>query len=167
MVWVAGQKLQGGKYTIEKELGKGGFGITYLSKDNNERQVVIKTLNDAVQRRPDFNKFQQDFLNEALRLAKCNHLHIVRVDEVINEGHLWCMVMEYIDGEDLAIRVENKGALPEVEALGYIQKIGEALIVVHDSGLLHRDIKPQNIMLSPKKGAMLIVLVLPVSLAQI
>ncbi|MEW5856532.1 MAG: serine/threonine-protein kinase [Cyanobacteriota bacterium] len=157
MVWVAGQKLQGGKYTIEKELGEGGFGITYLAKDNNGQQVVIKTLNDAVQRRPDFAKFQQDFLNEALRLARCNHPHIVRIDEVINEGHLWCMVMEYIDGEDLANRVENQGALPEVEALRYIQQIGEALTVVHNNGLLHRDIKPHNIMLrSDKPEAVLI-----------
>jgi serine/threonine protein kinase len=157
MVWVAGQKLQDGKYTIEKELGKGGFGITYLAKDNNERQVVIKTLNDAVQRRADFAKFQQYFLNEALRLAKCNHPHIVRVDEVLNEGHLWCMVMEYIDGEDLAFRVETQGALPEAEALRYIQQIGEALIVVHNNGLLHRDIKPHNIMLrSGKSEAVLI-----------
>jgi serine/threonine protein kinase len=146
MAWVSGQKLQGGKYTIEQELGKGGFGITYRARDNNGRQVVIKTLNEIVQSRPDFAKFQQDFLNEALRLAKCSHPHIVRVDEVIQEGALWCMVMEYIDGEDLATRIENQGALPEVEALKYIQQIGEALTVVHNNSLLHRDIKPQNIM---------------------
>lgn len=67
MAWASGQKLQGGKYTIKNELGLGGFGITYLARDNNGRQVVIKTLNDKVQRRSDFGKFQQDFLNEALR----------------------------------------------------------------------------------------------------
>ncbi|HEY9601560.1 MAG TPA: protein kinase, partial [Allocoleopsis sp.] len=125
MAWASGQKLQGGKYTIEQELGEGGFGITYRARDNNGRKVAIKTLNKTVQSRPDFAKFQQDFLNEALRLARCSHPHIVRVDEVIQEGQLWCIVMEYIDGEDLASRIENKGALQEAEALRYIQQIGE------------------------------------------
>ena len=157
MAWALGQKLQSGKYIIDQELGLGGFGITYLAKDNNGRLFAIKTLNDKVQRRPDFAKFQQDFLNEALRLAKCSHSHIVRIDEVIQEGALWCMVMEYIDGEDLASRVEKMGAMPEVEALRYIQQIGEALSVVHNNGLLHRDVKPTNIMLrSGKSEAVLI-----------
>lgn len=147
MSWAIGQRLQSGKYTIEQELGQGGFGITYLARDNNGRQVTIKTLNDKVQRRSDFAKFQQDFLNEALRLARCSHPHIVRINEVIQEDALWGIVMEYIDGENLASRVENQGALTESEALCYIKQIGEALIVVHDNGLLHRDVKPQNIML--------------------
>ncbi|MGB5961885.1 MAG: serine/threonine-protein kinase [Coleofasciculaceae cyanobacterium] len=156
MAWVSGQRLQDGKYTIEQELGEGGFGITYHAKDRNGRYVVIKTLNDRIQRRPDFAKFQQDFLNEALRLARCSHPQIVRIDEVIQEEQLWCIVMEYIDGEDLASRVENQGALPEAEALRYIQQIGEALTVVHNNGLLHRDVKPQNIMLRGKSEAVLI-----------
>lgn len=147
MVWESGNQLQSGKYTIDKELGEGGFGITYRARDNNGRDFVIKTLNKTLQRRPDFAKFQQDFLNEAIKLAKCTHPHIVRIDEVIQEGALWCMVMEYIDGEDLANLVENQGALSEVNALRYIQQIGAALTVVHNNGLLHRDIKPQNIML--------------------
>ncbi|MFM9156653.1 MAG: serine/threonine protein kinase, partial [Dolichospermum sp.] len=66
-------------------------------------------------------------------------------------------VMEYIDGEDLGSFVENQGVLSETEALRYIQQIGSALTVVHDNGLLHRDIKPQNIMLrSGKSEAVLI-----------
>lgn len=157
MAWVSGQQLQGTKYTLEQELGEGGFGITYLAKDNYGRSVVIKTLNDQVQRHSDFAKFQQDFLNEAIKLAKCSHPHIVQIYEVINEDSLWCIVMEYIDGENLGSRVENQGVLQEAEALRYIQQIGEALTVVHNNGLLHRDIKPQNIMLrSGKSEAVLI-----------
>jgi eukaryotic-like serine/threonine-protein kinase len=88
MPWARGQSLKGGEYIIEKDLGKGGFGITYLARQNNSQLVVIKTLNDDVQRRPDFTKFQQDFLNEALRLAKCSHPHIVQIHEVFQEGIL-------------------------------------------------------------------------------
>lgn len=157
MAWLSGQELQDGKYTIEKELGEGGFGITYRARDNQGNYVVIKTLNDAIQKRADFAKFQQDFLNEAIKLAKCSHPHIVQIYEVIHEDDLWCIVMEYINGEDLGSFVENQGILSETEALRYIQQIGSALTVVHNNGLLHRDIKPQNIMLrSGKSEAVLI-----------
>ena len=157
MAWVSGQQLQDGKYTIEKELGEGGFGITYRARDNQGNFVVIKTLNDAIQKRADFAKFQQDFLNEAIKLAKCSHPHIVQIYEVIHENDLWCMVMEYIDGEDLGTLVENQGILSESEALRYIQQIGSALTVVHDNGLLHRDIKPQNIMLRAGKSEAVLI----------
>ncbi len=157
MAWLSGQELQNGKYTIEKELGEGGFGITYRARDNQGNFVVIKTLNDAIQKRADFAKFQQDFLNEAIKLAKCSHPHIVQIYEVIHENDLWCMVMEYIDGEDLGTLVENQGILSETEALRYIQQIGSALTVVHDNGLLHRDIKPQNIMLRAGKSEAVLI----------
>jgi eukaryotic-like serine/threonine-protein kinase len=156
MAWSVGQKI-GNEFTIAEELGEGGFGITYRAVKQSGRNVVIKTLNDDVQRRPDFAKLQEDFLNEALRLAKCPHPHIARVDKVFQEGHLWCMVMDYIDGGNLAKRVVQKGVLPEEEALLYIQQIGEALTVVHQQGLLHRDIKPENIML--RKGTKAAVLI--------
>lgn len=118
--------------------------------------MAIKTLNDRVQQGPDFEKLQQDFLNEALKIQKCWHPHILEVYEVIQEGGLWCMVMECINGEDLASRVSRE-LLSEGEALQYIQQIGEALIVVHSQGLLHRDVKPENIMRrSGKSEAVLI-----------
>ena len=98
MSWVLGQQLQGGKYIIEEELGAGGFGSTYRAKDNHGREVAIKTLNYSVQRRPDFAKIQQDFLNEAIKLAKCSHPHIVRIEEVIQEGNLWCIMIHHWDG---------------------------------------------------------------------
>jgi serine/threonine protein kinase len=63
------------------------------------------------------------------------------------KGNLPCMAMEYIAGEDLGKRITNKGALPEVEALQYIRQIGDALTLVHEKGLLHRDLKPNNIMM--------------------
>ncbi len=151
MAWKVGQQLQGGKYTIDKKLGEGGFSVTYLVRESSGRKLVIKTLNDTVQHRPDFSKFQEDFVREALRLAKCKHPNIVKIEDVFQEGILWCIALDYIDGEDLANLVVNQGILPEAEALRYIQQIGEALTVVHSSGLLHRDVKPQNIMLRFRK----------------
>lgn len=157
MAWKPGQKLQRGKYTIEKLLGQGGFGITYLAKDKQGNPLAIKTLNDYLQRQYDFAKFEQDFLNEALRLAKFPHPHIVRVDEVIQEDERWCMVMEYIDGENLAHRVWHHGVLPESEALRYMQQIGDALTLIHNNGLLHRDIKPLNIMLRSDRPEVVLI----------
>ncbi|MEM7725884.1 MAG: bifunctional serine/threonine-protein kinase/formylglycine-generating enzyme family protein [Cyanobacteria bacterium P01_A01_bin.45] len=150
-IWKRGQELQNGNYRIEKDIAQGGFGITYLARNENNRRVVIKSLNEKVQKRPDFVKLQQDFLNEAVKLAKCNHPHVVKVHEVFQEGKLWCMAMEYIEGEHLADRVVNGGVLSEAEAVGYIRQIGEALTVVHNNGLLHRDVKPANILIRAGK----------------
>ena len=147
MIWSLGQKLENGKYTIEKMLGVGGFGVTYQAEDNRNRPVVIKTLKDGFHDSPYFDKLQQDFLNEALKLAKCNHRYIPKVYEVIQERGLWCMVMEYIKGEDVGTLIERRGIFTELEILPYVNQISEALKAVHAQGILHRDIKPQNIML--------------------
>ncbi|TAF07553.1 MAG: hypothetical protein EAZ77_09405 [Nostocales cyanobacterium] len=148
MAWVSGQQLQDGKYTIEKKLGHGGFGITYLAKDKKGNQFVIKTLKNTDIDSDDFDKFLQDFINEAIKLAKCSHhTHIVKVYECIKEGDIWGMVMEYIKGEELG----NLGILSESQALDYIQQIGNALTVVHENGLLHRDVTPKNILVRNNK----------------
>lgn len=157
MTWVIGQKLQGGKYTIKEELGLGGFGITYLAMDNNQRKVVIKTLNETIQKNPDFDKFKQDFEHEAQRLRKCSHPHIVKVYDSFQEDSLPYIVLEYIDGENLAEWVNKYGVFSESEALNYIQQIGEALKVIHNKGLLHRDLKPENIMLRVNKSEAVLI----------
>jgi len=150
MIWPAGKNLHGNRYIIESKLGVGGFGITYLAKNQKGEFVVIKTLKDEVMTNPDFadfrEKYQHDFRDEALRLAVCRHLHIVQIENVFRHESLPCIAMEYVAGEDLWKRVKNRGCLSEAEALRYIRQIGEALTVVHDKGLLHRDLKPHNIM---------------------
>jgi serine/threonine protein kinase len=108
---------------------------------------VIKSLNEDMQRSPDFIKLQQDFVNEALRLRGCQHWKIVRVYELFQEGYLWYMVMEYISGTTLWDHVIFSGYLKEEEALQYIKDIGEALTVVHQNGIIHRDLNPKNIMI--------------------
>ncbi|MGB3404622.1 MAG: serine/threonine-protein kinase [Microcoleaceae cyanobacterium] len=147
MSWVRGDRLQKGKYIIQAELHRGGFGITYLATTATDQKVVIKTLNEKRRNQPDFDKHQQDFLNEALYLAKCNHPHIVKVEEFILEENRWCTVIEYIDGKNLGDWIEERGALPEAEAIRYIQQIGDAIDHVHQQGFLHRDVKPLNIII--------------------
>lgn len=147
-MWTTGQELQQGKYHLEKMLGIGGFGVTYLATEQpSGRSVAIKTLNVVTQNKPNFDRAQEQFIKEALRLSQCSHPHIVRVYDIFQEGDLWGIAMEYIAGLNLKDYLEQKSILSEAEGLRYIRQIGEALICVHSKGFLHRDVKPQNIML--------------------
>ncbi|HAG85688.1 MAG TPA: serine/threonine protein kinase [Cyanobacteria bacterium UBA12227] len=158
MAWLAGQKLQGNKYTLERELKRGHFGITYLASDRQKKRLVIKTLSDELlnQLSPtEIDKLQEKFLQEAVQLAKCRHPHIVQIKEPFMQGQQVCIAMDYVDGVDLANPAQKP--LPEAEALRYIQQIGEALKGVHEAGLVHRDVKPANIIVrSGKSEAVLI-----------
>jgi len=157
MVWVAGEKLYGNRYIIERQIGEGGFGITYLAKNRRGEQVVIKTLKDEVMTNPDFTEFRDKFKDEAMRLAICKHPHIVQIENFFAHQSLPCIAMEYVEGEDLWRRVKTGGVLSEAEGLRYIQQIGEALTVVHEKGLLHRDLKPQNIMLRSRQSEAVLI----------
>ncbi|KAM3096326.1 serine/threonine protein kinase [Phormidesmis sp. 146-35] len=143
-----GKTLQGGKYTLDAELGRGGFGITFKATHHYLNQVVvIKTLNEALRNDAAYLDFQRKFQDEARRLAICVHPNIVRVSDFFLEDGLSYMVMDYIPGETLEELVFPDRPLPESTAIHYIRQIGSALRVVHQNGLLHRDIKPQNIIL--------------------
>ena len=143
-----GKTLQGGKYTLNAELGRGGFGITFKATHHYLNQiVVIKTLNEALRNDPNFLEFQRKFQDEARRLAMCVHPNIVRVSDFFLEDGLSFLVMDYIPGSTLEEWVFPDRPLPEALAIHYIRQIGSALQVVHKNGLLHRDIKPQNIIL--------------------
>jgi len=142
----AGTVLQNGKYVVEAILGQGGFGITYRAHHAYfDQPVVIKVLHENLRRHADFAQFQQQFIAEARRVARCQHPNIVRVFDFFEEGGLSFIVMDYIPGDTLADIVQAEGALPEAKAIHYIRQIGAALNVVHQAGLLHRDVKPHNI----------------------
>ncbi|MFB2769068.1 protein kinase [Pelatocladus sp. BLCC-F211] len=144
-------------YILKQTLGNGGFGITYLAEDRGGKEVVIKTLNEKMQSHPDFRKCKHYFYNEAVALAKCDHPHIVKIIKIDHHQELPCIVMEYIDGENLDEFVRRKGILREKEAIIYIQQIGGALTIVHNQNLLHRDVKPHNIIIrADGRGAVLI-----------
>ncbi len=144
---LAGTILQDGKYTLIQEIGRGGFGITFKATHHYlDQEVVMKTINERLRQHPDFAKFERQFQDEARRLATCIHPNIVRVSDFFVEAGLPYMVMEYIPGETLGDAFVLPGIpLPEATAIHYIRQIGAALQVVHNNGLLHRDVKPDNI----------------------
>ncbi|MBD2442016.1 serine/threonine protein kinase [Dolichospermum sp. FACHB-1091] len=160
MVWQKGYKLQGGRYVIEKVLGEGGFGITYQAQHTLLKQwVVIKTPNEILKNDSEYPNYVKRFIQEGRKLAKLSqqpHPNIVRVTELFEEGKTYCLVMDFVPGESLFNLVQKRGALPEVEAVGYIKQIGEALIFVHHQGLVHRDAHPGNIMVQKNGKAVLI-----------
>jgi eukaryotic-like serine/threonine-protein kinase len=158
MIWKPGTLIQGAKYQITEILGVGGFGVTYRALDRlSDKTVAIKTANDLIQSKPDCSKHQEQFIQEAFRLAKCHHPHIVRVDDICLEDGLWCMVMEYITGKDLEQYVIERGSLSEAEAISHTRQIGEALHYIHQQGLLHRDVKPANIMLRHDRSEAILI----------
>ncbi|WP_017315959.1 serine/threonine protein kinase [Mastigocladopsis repens] len=147
--WPLKYRLQNGRFIITRFLGKGGFGVACLASDEVlGRDVVIKTLNRDVQSAPTFHKFKEDFVNEAKRLSKCQHPHIVQIYDIFYQGEMPCIVIEYIQGETLAQLLERRGrSLEENEALHYIRQISAALNVFHQNNFVHRDVKPGNIMI--------------------
>ncbi|MBW4422516.1 MAG: protein kinase [Myxacorys californica WJT36-NPBG1] len=153
-----GKTLQNGKYTLDQELGRGGFGITYKATHHwLDQIVVIKTVNDTLRQDANFVDFQRQFQDEAKRLALCVHPSIVRVSDFFIEDGISYMVMDYIPGSTLAQVVASNGPLPETMAIAFVRQVGAALNAVHHLGLLHRDVKPQNLIL--RQGSEQVVLI--------
>lgn len=145
---LVGKSLQGGKYTLDQVLGEGGFGITFRATHHYLQQtVVVKTLHPSGQPNAEFSQAQQQFQDEGRRLALCVHPNIVRVSDFFIEAGMPYLVMDYIPGYNLEQLVFPDHPLPEAEAINYVRQIGAALQVIHANGLLHRDVKPQNIIL--------------------
>ena len=157
--------LQGGKYRIERVLGQGGFGITYLAiQVSLDRKVAIKELfiggsgqaindrrgnqvvvtNSANQQ--SFNQQKAKFKKEALRLANLNHPNLVKVHDFFEENGTAYYVMDYIEGESLRTKLNREGALSESLVLKYLQQLLPALDTAHRQSIWHLDIKPENIM---------------------
>jgi len=120
VVWRPTQQINNGRLTIQKVLGSGGFGITYKVTDPRGKVYALKTLNPTIQLRPDFQEQQVKFINEAVIAARFNHPHVLKVYEVVQEGELFAVLMEYIDGISLSNYIDNNGQLPENQALRYI-----------------------------------------------
>ena len=137
--------LHNGKYVLDTQLGKGIFEITYQATNTESGQtVVIKSLGETLRHHSDFDQFKQEFLDFGDRLSRCEHPNLVRVLDCFEEAGLPYWVMEYIPGQTLAELIQAD-VLPEGKAIAYIRQIANGLSVVHKVGLLHQDIKPENI----------------------
>ncbi|OBQ21113.1 serine/threonine-protein kinase [Anabaena sp. AL93] len=156
MAWVAGDQLQGGKYTIERKLKTGRFGINYIAKDKQHDFLLLKTLD--VNSLTSLNQLEKErletmFMREAVKLTLCQHEHIVKFYEPFKEAGYSCLVMEYIPGETL----DKLGKISPEEALIYIQQIGAALTIVHQHHLIHGDVQPENIILRAGKSEAVLI----------
>ena len=141
-----------GPYEIQSALGAGGMGEVYKARDSRlDRAVAVKVLPEHVASDPEL---KQRFEREAKTLAALSHPHICPVFDVGSQTGLNFLVMEYLEGETLAQRL-TKGALPFDQALQIAVQIADALTAAHRAGVVHRDLKPGNIMLT-KAGAKLL-----------
>lgn len=185
LVLEKGTTLQNGKYTIDKVLGQGGFGITYqgetvaavggdLGSMNVKVKVAIKEfyMQDYCKRDESHNmqlladsnkekveKYKIKFVKEAEKLANINHPNIVKAVHVFEENNTVYYVMRFIEGGSLShvVRTSHAGHLNEDQAIKYIKQIGEALSFMHnEKQMCHLDVKPANILVNSEDNAILI-----------
>ena len=135
-----------GPYEVIAKLGEGGMGEVYRARDTKlAREVALKILPESVAR--DSDRLMR-FEREARTLAALNHPHIAQIHGVEDTGQTRALVMELVEGEDLAQRIA-RGRVPLDEALPIARQIAEALEAAHDAGIIHRDLKPANIKVRP------------------
>ena len=138
------------QYAVERELGRGGMGVVYVARDVRlDRLVAIKVLPPHLAADSDV---RERFLREARTAGRLSHPHIVpvfRADEIA--GHPF-FAMPFIEGENLAERVRDRGTLPAAEAVRYLREVAWALAYAHARGVIHRDVKPENIMIERGSG---------------
>ena len=173
MLLKKGTLLQGGKYKIEKVLGQGGFGITYLATQINlNRKVAIKEffMKDMCCREEDTNQvyyissdsnfvdnFKNKFIKEAQTISSLNHRNIIRIHDTFEENGTAYYAMEYIDGCSISDILKQQGKLQEDVAIQYIKEVAEALNYIHSKHINHLDIKPSNIMVRQVDNSVVLI----------
>ena len=168
-----GTLLKHGEYRIERELGHGGFGVTYLAVQVGlNRRVAIKEffMSEYCNRDAETShvsvpsegskelvaKFRNKFVKEAQNIASLKHPHIISIHDVFEDNGTAYYVMEYLDHGSLADVVKRQGRLAEADALRYIRQIADALRYIHARNMNHLDVKPGNILIDENNAAVLI-----------
>ncbi|NOT07774.1 MAG: serine/threonine protein kinase [Gemmatimonadales bacterium] len=148
------QAAVAGRYAVERELGRGGMGVVYLARDLAlDRPVAIKLLPPAMAAVP---ALRERFLREARTSARLSHPNIVPIHSVEEHGEFVLFVMGFVEGETLGQRLARAGPLPESEAVRILQEVAWALAYAHQHGVVHRDVKPDNILLERGSGRALV-----------
>ena len=168
-----GFRLQGGKYVIEKTLGRGGFGITYLGvqvalnrkvaikeffmKEYCERDSGTSHVTVGSQRSRDIvDRFRVKFVKEARTIAQLDNPRVIRIYDIFEENGTAYYVMEYIGGGSLEQYVNKRQKLDETSAVKFVGQIADALTYIHGKNILHLDVKPSNVLLRENGDAVLI-----------
>jgi len=139
-----------GQYSIEREVGRGGMGVVYLGVDEQlERPVAIKTLPPHLAADP---KIRGRFLREARTAGALSHPNIVPIYAAAERDGVVYFAMRYINGESLAERVARLGPLSANEVVSLLRQLASALGYAHANGVVHRDIKAENVLLDSETG---------------
>ena len=167
-----GTVVGGERYIIESVLGVGGFGITYYVRHHelglhyalkeffisgkcvrggDHNTVMLQDIDPS-----KFAKLKERFIDEARTLAALNHPHVVKVHDFFNENNTSYIVMDYVEGTTLQQIVETKGKMSYDDAVNCMGQLGEAVAYIHSKHVLHRDIKPDNIIVTPDNRIVLI-----------
>jgi len=148
------QEALAGEYSLERELGRGGMGIVYLAREVQlDRLVAIKLLPRSLADRPEV---RERFLREARMAASLSHPHIVPIYRVGEARGLVFFVMAYVNGETLGERLRTRGPLPIALATRLLREVTWALSYAHGRGIVHRDVKPDNILIEADTGRALV-----------